>query len=164
MQATRAYLGQRFWIVRSRVVVKLNNCTISTRFRGQSGTQQMGDLPKQRVKPERPFSSAGLDYAGPFLLRTTKGRGHKSSKGYICLFICMVTKAVHLECVSDLSTHSFLLAFRRFVSRRGVCSNLYSDNATTFQGAAQELKAMFKKSSPFYKEVDCQLNNAETQW
>ncbi|KAG8227735.1 hypothetical protein J437_LFUL008573 [Ladona fulva] len=53
---------------------------------------------------------------------------------------------------------------KRFLSRRGVCSNLYSDNATTFRGAARELKAMFKKASPFYEEVDCHLNNAGTQW
>ncbi|XP_046391637.1 uncharacterized protein LOC124159766 [Ischnura elegans] len=166
LQATAAYLAQRYWIIRSRVVVKreIRTCVTCTRFRGETLVQRMGDLPEERVKPQRPFLSTGLDYAGPFLLRATKGRGHKAYKGYICLFICMVTMAVHLECVSDLTTNTFLLAFRRFVSRRGACYFLYSDNASIFRGAAQELKTMFQQNSSFYKEVGCQLSNTGTQW
>ncbi|XP_046395808.1 uncharacterized protein LOC124163066 [Ischnura elegans] len=76
LQATAAYLSQRYWIIRSRVVVKreIRTCVTCARFRGATLVQRMGDLPEERVKPQRPFLSTGLDYAGPFLLRATKGR------------------------------------------------------------------------------------------
>lgn len=92
--------------------------------------------------PARPFLRSGVDYAGPINVRTTKGRGHRSYKGYICLFVCMVTRALHLEAVSDMSTQTFLSAFRRFVSRRGHCAKLWSDNGTTFVGASRELQQL----------------------
>ncbi|XP_046391614.1 uncharacterized protein LOC124159748 [Ischnura elegans] len=124
----------------------------------------MSDLPAERTTPARPFSVAGLDYAGPFYLRTTKGRGHRSYKGYVALFVCFATRAIHLEAVSDLTAHSFLAAYRRFAGRRGVCRTLYSDNATTFQGAAKELRRMFGAASDFYAEVASVLANDGTSW
>ena len=86
-------------------------------------------------------------------LRTTKGRGHKSYKGYVCVFICLVTRAIHLEVVSDLSSQALLSSFRRFVARRGLCSELLSDNGTNFQGASAELQRLFNAASPFHGEV-----------
>ena len=99
----------------------------------------MGILPEARVTPSSPFSNTGIDYAGPFSIRVSKGRGNKSYKGYIALFVCLSTKAIHLELVSDLTAAAFLAAFKRFTSRRGMPSNVYSDNGTNFVGARNEL-------------------------
>ncbi|KAL0860933.1 hypothetical protein ABMA27_009465 [Loxostege sticticalis] len=55
----------------------------------------------------------------------------------------MVTRAIHLELVTDLTSDGFLQAFKRFVARRGYCSDLWSDNGTNFTGAANELKRLF---------------------
>ncbi|XP_018406148.1 PREDICTED: uncharacterized protein LOC108782372 [Cyphomyrmex costatus] len=52
----------------------------------------------------------------------------------------MAVKAVHLEAVSDLTTEAFLNAFKRFISRRGKPTDVYSDNGTNFVGANKELK------------------------
>lgn len=52
----------------------------------------------------------------------------------IAVFTCMATKAVHL------STQAFLYAFDRFIARRGLCYDIYSDNGTNFVGASNELK------------------------
>lgn len=41
--------------------------------------------------------------------------------------------------VSDLNTTSFLNAIKRFIARKGKCSILYSNNATTFIGANNHL-------------------------
>ena len=62
---------------------------------------------------------------------------------YICLFICAVTRAVHLEIVTDLSTESFMNAFRRFASRKSLPQKMISDNASTYLSAAVELRALF---------------------
>lgn len=58
----------------------------------------------------------------------------------MCVFVCMATKAIHLEAVSELSTLAFLATFRRFAGRRGVCSHIYSDCGTNFVGASKKLK------------------------
>ncbi|GFU14014.1 integrase catalytic domain-containing protein, partial [Trichonephila clavipes] len=69
-----------------------------------------GRFTKHRVTLERPFFSCGIDYAGPVLIKCNKGRGTKSTKGYIALFVCLATKAVHIEAVGDLTTDSFIAA------------------------------------------------------
>ena len=62
------------------------------------------------------------------------------SKVYVCLFTCGVTRAVHLEIVSDLSVETFLQALRRFVARRSLPRVMLSDNASTYEAAANELE------------------------
>lgn len=61
-------------------------------------------------------------------------------KTYIRLYTCASTRATHLELTEDVSVRTFLLAFRRFTSRRGVPTRLLSDNAKTFKAAAKEVK------------------------
>ncbi|XP_055922811.1 uncharacterized protein LOC129953595 [Eupeodes corollae] len=126
----------------------------------------MGDLPSQRISQSRPFSNTGCDYAGPFNIKLSKGRNPKTSKAYICLFVCMATKAIHLELVSDLTSEAFLAAFRRFVSRRGLCSNVYSDNGTNFQGARRCLNEMHKLvlSEAYNEEVATSLAKDSIAW
>ena len=124
----------------------------------------MAPLPTDRVTGVYPFANSGLDYAGPFLLRTRRGRGYKAYKGYICLFVCLATKAVHLEAVTDLTSLAFIAAFRRFVSRRGLCNKLRSDNGRNFKGADKELQNMFRGASTFYKEAATLLASDGTEW
>ena len=122
----------------------LRKCIICCRWRHQPPVQLMGTLPRARVIPCRPFIRAGVDYAGPIQVRSGRGRGQKSVKGYIALFICLATKAVHLELVSDGSAETFLAALRRFVARRGICSEMYSDCGTNFVGANRELRTLLR--------------------
>lgn len=58
------------------------------------------------------------------------------------IFVCLSTKAVHFELVSDLSAVSFLNTIKRFIARRGKCINLYSDNSTIFVGANNQLSEL----------------------
>lgn len=95
----------------------------------------------------RPFQHTGVDYAGLIFVRTTKGRGHKSAKAFIAVFICMSTKAVHLDVVSDYTADAFLAALRRFTARKGLCEVIYSDCGTNFVGAERELRALFTTGS-----------------
>ena len=54
----------------------------------------------------------------------------------------MATRAVHLEIAFGLDTGSFLNAFYRMTSRRGVTEEMFSDNRTNFKGAYKELKSL----------------------
>lgn len=68
-----------------------------------------------------------------------KRRNARLVKAYICIFVCFATKAVHIELVADLTSESFLDAFRRFMARRGKVYCMYSDNGTNFVDASKEL-------------------------
>ena len=61
-------------------------------------------------------------------------------KVYGCLFVCMSTRACHLELVDDLSTDNFIMALNRFIAPRGRPQNIYKDNGTNFVGANNELQ------------------------
>ncbi|GFY02707.1 integrase catalytic domain-containing protein [Trichonephila clavipes] len=104
----------------------------------------MGDLPTHRVTPSRPFSVCGVDYAGPINILRYRGRGAKTTKGYIALFVCFVTKALHLELVSDLPSEAFIASLKRFCARRGAPKHIYCDNGTTFVNARRKLQEIFK--------------------
>ncbi|GBP48674.1 hypothetical protein EVAR_103039_1 [Eumeta japonica] len=84
------------------------------------------------------------NYAGPLHILPYRRRDVRSTKSYICLFICLVTKAVHIELASDLITDFFLSAFKRFLSRRGPVGVLYSDCGTNFVGAKSYLDNLYK--------------------
>lgn len=165
-QLVSSDLARAYWIVRARNRIRrlTNQCVRCTRFRGQFQVQQMAPLPSCRVTPARPFASTGLDYAGPYLLRASKGRGIKAYKGYIAIFVCMVTRAIHIEIVSDYTTQAFLMAFRRFISRRGRCTTIYSDNGTTFQGASAEIKRLFDAATEMNQEIVSALAADGTEW
>ncbi|CAG9131206.1 unnamed protein product [Plutella xylostella] len=105
----------------------------------------MGNLPKARLEADHPFCHTAVDYAGPIMIANRKGRGCKLIKAYICVFVCLTVKAVHLELVTDLSAKCFISALNRFVARRGKPSNIYSDNGTNFVGANHELRAFLKQ-------------------
>ncbi|EZA51179.1 hypothetical protein X777_10265 [Ooceraea biroi] len=94
----------------------------------------MSHLFRDRVTSAFAFEIAGIDYAGPFQIKDHRGRGCKVSKCYICLFICFTPKAMHIELVSDLTSETFVVILRRFVSRRGRPTRIYSDNGTNFVG------------------------------
>lgn len=165
-QLLMSHIARKFWITNVHSLAKhvVNQCITCTRYAKQTLSQIMANLPKERINLIRPFLATGVDYAGPIQIRTTKGRGFKSYKGYICVFVCMASKAIHLEAVSDLTSKGFIQAYTRFVSRRGHCQSLASDNGPTFKGADRELREMFQEASTFYREVSTCLLERNTEW
>ena len=85
-------------------------------------------------------------------------------KGYIALFICTSTRAVHLKLVEDYTSESFIAAFHRFTARRGHFSDLFSDQGTNFIGADTCLQQLFEGFQSENSEVFHRLINEGTQW
>ena len=83
---------------------------------------------------------ATVDFAGR--LYTVQGHRKPRQKRWLCLFTCLETRAVHLEMAWGLDTDTFLNAFSRFTSRRGVPKEVISDRGTNFVGAVGELKKL----------------------
>lgn len=148
-QLTLSLLRRDFWLLRGRQMVRsvVHQCVTCTRERALIPFQKMGDLPEVRVTPApRSFSHCGVDYAGPVHVRACAGRGISSRKAYIALFVCLSTKAIHLELVGDYSTSAFLNAYSRFCARRGLPQSMYSDNGTTFVGADREMTIAYRSA------------------
>jgi hypothetical protein len=100
-------------------------------------TQEMAELPKVRLTPfEPPFTNTGVDFFGPLMVK--HGRG--SAKRYGCIFVCMASRAIHLELAQSLETGDFIMVLRRFLNIRGNVKQLRSDNGTNFVGAERELR------------------------
>jgi hypothetical protein len=141
-------IRSRYWIPKLRTLVKatINSCRVCILQQKKLQIQLMGTLPSARVSFSRPFTHTGLDFAGPFEIKNFTGRACLITKGYVCVFVCFSTKAIHLEATSDLTTEKFLAAFARFVARRGCPQHVYSDNGKTFVGASKALSTDFMKA------------------
>ncbi|XP_055910831.1 uncharacterized protein LOC129945199 [Eupeodes corollae] len=140
-----ALIKQDFYILGCRNLARkvVRDCTQCIRQRKATSKQLMGNLPSERIRYARPFSRVGCDYAGPISLRLNRGRNPKFVKAYIALFVCFVTKAIHIELVGDLSSIAFLSALDRFVARRGKPCEIWSDNGTNFVGAKRLLNELY---------------------
>ncbi|XP_073823930.1 uncharacterized protein [Musca autumnalis] len=138
-------LRTEFWIPRAKNLIRwsIGRCRICTIMAKQTRSQLMASLPLSRTILDRPFTRTGVDFAGPYDIKNYTGRACLITKGYVCLFVCFATRAIHLEAVSDLSSATFLAAFSRFVSRRGCPKEMYSDNGTNFVGSSKVLRSEF---------------------
>ncbi|UYV64960.1 hypothetical protein LAZ67_3002566 [Cordylochernes scorpioides] len=153
-----------YWIINGRSFVKqiLKNCVQCFKVNARPNTQLMGELPSSRTTYIRAFARTGVDLAGPILTKPRLPRSRVKLKSYIALFVCFATKAIHLELVSDLSTGSFIAALRRFTSRRGTPSDIYSDNGTNFKGAAKFLNEQYALLHA--SEIQDYITYSEINW
>ena len=107
----------------------------------EAASQVMAPLPKYRFSPPfQAFSRVSIDYGGPFI--TIQSRGRRREKRWLCLFTCLLSRAVHLEMAFGLDTDSFLRCLTRMASRRGYPKEIVSDRGTSFVGADRELREL----------------------
>ncbi|GFX23543.1 integrase catalytic domain-containing protein [Trichonephila clavipes] len=140
------YVREKFWPLNGCSLCRkvVHECLVCFRSRPFVTSQLMGNLPRDRVVPDYPFNCSGVDFCGPFMIRYKNQRKGILHKIYICVFVCFVSKAIHIEIVSDLTSDAFIATLKRFFNRRGKCAKLYSDNGKTFVGANKELKRFLK--------------------
>lgn len=167
-QLTTMQIRHEYWIIGCKRAVKCHiyHCIKCHRFRADSAKQLMGNLPSDRTQMgNKPFTVTGTDFCGPFYMRMSKGGRFKAVKGYVCVFICFSTRAVHLEVVSDLTAEAFIAAFKRFVSRRGNVAKLYSDNGGNFVKARKILEIDTEESLKEFNEcIKTELSNYATKF
>lgn len=150
-------LRQRFWILSARNLIRnrVHKCLPCFRFRPKPSFPEMADHRSCRVvESAKPFVHTGTDFAGPVKVTVSRGRGIRSTKAYVCLFVCMTTRAVCIELAGNLSTASFLGAFKRFLSRRGPIGRIYSDNGSNYIGAKRTLSELHEFLCSKYHKTD----------
>ena len=140
---TLSRVRQTFWIPAGRRAVKAEfaKCLVCQRTEGGPfATPKMAPLPSERVNPAISFTNCGVDYFGSLYVKGVK----ENKKVWVALYTCLVTQAVHLGIVNDMSTEQFVLSFRRFVSRRGCPERIWSDNAPHFKQSNKALQLAWK--------------------
>ncbi|XP_062714400.1 uncharacterized protein LOC134291107 [Aedes albopictus] len=124
---------ERFWPTSVWNLVRkvLHECVPCFRVRPKIQDQLMADLPPERVTP------------CPLLVH------RPALKIFVAVYICLVTKAVHLELAADLSAQGFIATLKRFSSRRGKPNLIMCDNGRNFVGARRQLDFVGSRSPNF---------------
>ena len=135
-------LSQTYHIPQLKQLLKKlsRECVTCQKAYARTSQQMMGELPAAGTRPARPFSITGINFAGPFTCKEGNKRKPTRMKGCICVYVCLVTKAVFLDLVSDLSTDASLASLRHFSSLYKVPTELHTDNVV---GANSELQRLY---------------------
>ncbi len=101
-----AMLSRTFHIIGARKTIRtiIRACVICRRVSAKPKPQLFGQLPADRLKPGPVFERTGVDYAGPVMIKSGSVRKPTVVKAYVCVFVCLSVKAVHLELVTDLTS------------------------------------------------------------
>ena len=137
---TMTKVRSNYWIPTLRKLTKtvVRKCYGCKRFKS---LPYLGPLPNDGTEQVMPFQVIGTDFVNPIHYRA---KTKKEQKAYILIFSCSVSRAVHLELISNTTTKKFVKCLKRLVARRGKPTTIYSDNAKSFQAAAKWLKQIIK--------------------
>lgn len=161
IQHVLAAIRENYWILKGHSAVKkvIKGCIMCKRQHAPLCTQQMAPLLEEQMTPDKaPFSFVGIDYFGPLIVKA----GRKHLKRYGCLFTCLTTRAVHLEVAQSLTANSFIAAFQRFSSRRGVPEKIYSDNGTNLVKGDSELRKSIQEWNK--SNIEKHMTHHEIEW
>ena len=125
-ETTLSILRERYWITQGRREVKRvlrNSCLLCKHQATQPQGQKMGNLPVERVRTwtHAGFVDVGIDFTGPVYVKD----GKNTKKTWICIFVCGNTRAVHFELTLNMTTETFLDAYRRMINRRGISETVH---------------------------------------
>jgi len=140
---TLTELRANYWIVKGRQFVRklVHSCTICKKYEGKPYDAPVSpSLPEYRVKEDVPFANVGIDFAGP--LHVESVTSSDMYRVWVSLYTCCVTRGIHLDLITSLTTEAFLQNFRRFTARRGIPKLVISDNAKTFKSASKRLSRL----------------------
>ena len=157
---TLTEVRSKYWLVKGRQFVRkiIHHCVICRKVEGPHfRAVSPPPLPTFRVNEALIFVYCGVDFAGPLYIK--QHHESESTKVWITLIICCVTRAVHLQLIPNMSTQTFLCSFKRFTLRRGVPAQVVSDNAKTFVSAAQTLQDVLRN-----QEVQQYFSGMNIQW
>ena len=165
---TMAHVRQEYWIPRLRQLAKnvVNHCYGCKKFHvTKLQNPPPGNLPVDRTEGTFPFQVVGVDYAAPITYKISK---KKEGKAYILLFACSLTRAVHLELLTDQTTAGFIRCLKHFIARRGRPTKIYSDDGRSFVAASRWLKSVMREEKLqdylAHHNILWQFNLARAPW
>ncbi|XP_062538372.1 uncharacterized protein LOC134206660 [Armigeres subalbatus] len=99
-----ASVREKFWPTNARDVARTVCHKFVKCFRNKPTVheQLMADLPSVRVNPAAVFLKVDVDLCSPFYIKYPIRRS-TPVKCFVAIFVCLATKAVHMEVVGDFS-------------------------------------------------------------
>lgn len=162
VDSTLTQFLSQFWTRHSRRTVQrmIRQCSRCRRINGPAfALPMMPPLPADRGNTMAPFTSVGIDYMGPSIVKV----GGESKKCWIVIITCLCTRAVYLAPVLDMSTKTLLHILQRFCARRGTPQRILSDNGTSFVLASKIAASHeIRKGGP--DELNIFLNKKGILW
>jgi hypothetical protein len=136
-RSTHAQVFSRFFIPKGYAAVKkiCSECLYCRTRAPRALRPPTAPLHPSRLNAHtKPWLEVGMDHFGPFEL-------NKRTKKWGLIFICLTTRAVHIEDVDGPGAEPFCHALDRFIQRRTTPQTLRSDRGTAFVNlAAQQNK------------------------
>ena len=104
----------------------------------------MANLPADRLEETPIFYNVGLDVFGPFYIHdgVYTRRQNATKKIWALIFVCLPSRAIHLEPLTSMDTSSFRNAFSRFTVIRGSCKLLRFDQGTNLIAAKRQFEGV----------------------
>ena len=160
---THAFVRQAgFYILKGKSLAReiVKDCFTCKNLRGKPETQMMADLPSDRLEQTAPFTNVGIDVFGHFHIKEGQSTRRHSSikKVWVLILVCLPSRAIHLEPLPSMDTPSFLNALTRFISIRGPCRIIRSDQGSNFLGAINQMEAIDMGT------LDKQLKKRNIKW
>ena len=143
---TLAWIPELKMALRS-IKAKCNWCKIK---KAMPYSPKMAPLPEDRVNADmKPFEVTGIDILGP--LRPTVNGNIK--KVYILIFVCTLTRYIHLHILDSMESLRILEAIVTFWTSYGPVRKFISDNASNFKRTAKTLEEDFHREQFFNKHM-----------
>ena len=140
-----ASLSRRFYVLNRRIIrTMVRSCIKCRKVAARPSPQLFGQLPADHLNPGRAFDCVGVDYVRPLLIKSGLIRKPVLKKAYVAVFLCFITKAAHLDLVSELTTEAFIATVRKFIGRRRLPTKIWSDHGSNFVGAEREMKELLR--------------------
>ena len=99
-------------------------------------------MPEDRLAEVPCFENTALDVFGHFYVQN--GRKTRNSYGsrklWVLLFVCLTSRAVHVEFLPGMDTSTFRNALQRFIAFRGTPKIIRSDNGSNFVCSSTQMK------------------------
>ena len=160
-------LRRKYWILKGtkRIRQVISRCIPCKTINLRARYQKMAQIPEfriqQHVKNPLIFNVMGIDLAGPFMVTSDQAKS-VVYKCWIVLFVCMLSRAVHTEIVTAISTDELKNAFERFLARKPRPTRIISDRGTNFIGLANQLKELLlfndEKLRQLYPDIHWDFN------
>lgn len=162
----QSLLQRQYWLIGARSLIRkvIFKCISCFKASAKPSQPIMADIPVSRYAQGRPFLNVGVDLAGHFPLKSGPRRNSPITKAWFAIFICMSTKAIHIELLTSLSTDTFLASLDRFVGRRGLPQSLFSDRGTNFVGASRHLSEVHTFLNQASADIQQHLAHQQISW
>lgn len=143
------FLNSQFWIVGNlKAVMKkmIFDCVVCRRYRGEIFSADNELVTRIQSQPRTSVFKCWSRFCRVFQCSCINHRTTKTTKVCAVIFVCSVSRAIHIEGVSNLTTASFLDVLKRFMSRQWLPQLMLSDNGRTFVWVKNRLKRWYRLS------------------